>query len=71
MCQSTGSAETGQNESHWENYISTSFHTEWDLIVETVFLSILNQMEIHFVQKIEKKTVTTIIYHSMWKEMEY
>ena len=30
----------------------------------------LNQMEFHFVQKIERKTVTTIISHSMWKEME-
>ena len=39
----------------WENYISISFHIEWDMIVVTVFISILNQMEIHFVQKIEKK----------------
>ena len=25
---------------HWENYISFSFHIEWDMIVVTVFLSI-------------------------------
>ena len=35
---------------HWENYVSISFHIEWDMIVVTVFLSILNQMEIHLVQ---------------------
>ena len=33
-----------------ENYISISFHIEWDVIVVTVFLSILNQIEFHFVQ---------------------
>ena len=36
--------------SHWENYISISSHIEWDMIVVTVFLSILNQMEFHLVQ---------------------
>ena len=35
---------------HWENFISISFHIEWDMIVVTVFLSILHQMEIHLVQ---------------------
>ena len=35
---------------HWENYTSNSFHIEWDKIVVTDFLSILNQMEIHLVQ---------------------
>ena len=34
---------------------------EWNMIVVTVFLSILNQMEFHMVQKIESKTVNTII----------
>jgi len=34
----------------WENYISISFKIEWDMIVVTVFLSILNQMELHLVQ---------------------
>ena len=29
----------------------------------------LNQIELHFVQ-IERKTATTIISHSIWKEME-
>ena len=35
---------------HWENYISISFHIEWDMIVGTVFLSILNQMDFLLVQ---------------------
>ena len=35
---------------HWENYISISFHIECDMIVMTVFLSILNQMELYLVQ---------------------
>ena len=35
---------------YWENYISISFHIEWDMIVVTVFLSILNQMEFHLVK---------------------
>ena len=35
---------------HWENYISFSFHIEWDMIVGTVFLSISNQMEFHLIQ---------------------
>ena len=35
---------------HWENYISISFYFEWDMIVVTVFLSILNQMEIQLAQ---------------------
>ena len=35
---------------HWENYISISFHVEWDMILETVFLSILNKMEFHLVK---------------------
>ena len=55
---------------HWENYISISFHIEWYMIVVTVFLSTLNQMELHFCSKSKGKTVTTIISHSMWKEME-
>ena len=40
---------------HWKNFISISFHIEWDMIVVTVFFSILNQMEFHLVQKIEEK----------------
>ena len=35
---------------HWENYISISFQIEWDMIMVTVFLSILNQMNFHLVQ---------------------
>ena len=55
---------------HWENYISNSLQIEWDMIVVTVILSILNQIEFHLVQKIERKTVTTIISHSICKELE-
>ena len=55
---------------HWENYISMSFRIEWDMIVVTAFLLILKQMEFYLVQQIERKTVTTIISHAMWKEME-
>ena len=40
------------------------------MIAVTVFLSILNQMDFHLFQKIEKKTLTRIISHSMGKEME-
>ena len=35
---------------HWENYISISFQIEWDMVVVTVFRSILNQMKFHLVQ---------------------
>ena len=35
------------------------------MIVVTVFLSILNLMDFHLVQKVERKTVTTIISHSI------
>ena len=35
---------------HWENYTSNTFHIEWDIIMVTDFLSILNQMEFHLVQ---------------------
>ena len=35
---------------HWENCISISLHIEWDMIVRTVFLLILNQIEFHLVQ---------------------
>ena len=30
---------------HWEKFISVSFHGEWDVIMVTVFLSILKQIE--------------------------
>ena len=40
------------------------------MIVETAFLSILNQMEFNAVQKIERKTVSTIISHSILKGNE-
>jgi len=33
-----------------KNYISISFQIEWDMIMVTVFLSILNQIEFHLVQ---------------------
>ena len=47
---------------HRENYISISFHSEWDMIVVTV----LSQIEIPF----GSKPVTAIISHSLGKEME-
>ena len=34
----------------WENSYSISFQIEWDVIVVTVFFSILKQMELHSVQ---------------------
>ena len=34
---------------HWENYTFNFFHIEWDMIVVTVFLLILNQMEFYLV----------------------
>ena len=34
----------------WENYIPNSFQIEWDMMVVTVFLSILNQIEFHLNQ---------------------
>ena len=43
------------NESvNWENYISVSFQSEWDMIVVTGFLSILKQIEFHLVQNRKK-----------------
>ena len=35
---------------HCENYVSISFQIEWDMVVGTVFRSILNQMELHLAQ---------------------
>ena len=39
---------------HWENCVSISFHIEWDMIVVTVFLPILNQMLFHLVQNLKE-----------------
>ena len=39
---------------HWGNYVSISFHIEWDMIIVTVFLSILNRMEFHLVQNLNE-----------------
>ena len=41
---------SSQNHIYWENYASNSFQIEWDMIMVTVFLSILNQMEFYLVQ---------------------
>ena len=35
---------------HWENYVSISFHIEWDMIVVTIFFLILSQMDFYLVQ---------------------
>ena len=45
-----GQFEQPYSSPHWENYIPIFFHIEWDMIMVTVFFSILNQMEIHLVQ---------------------
>ena len=42
--------DAGVDTLHREKYISISFHSEGDMIVVTVFLSILNQMEFYLVQ---------------------
>ena len=48
-----------------KKYISISFQIEWDMIMVTVFLLILNRINsIWF--KIERKTVAMIISHSIW-----
>ena len=43
-----------------KNLYSISFHIEWDMIVVTVFLSILNQTEFHLVQN--RKEMSRRIY---------
>ena len=51
---------------HWENYISIYFHIEWNMIVVTVFLSILSQMDFHLVQKLSPRSCL-IHCGSKWK----
>ena len=53
----------------WENYISISFHIEWDMIVVTIFLSIF-WTRLNSIWFRKSKTVPTIISHSIWKEVE-
>ena len=43
-----GESQNVSHSVHWENYISISFHIERDMIVVTVFLSILNTNWIPF-----------------------
>ena len=50
VIQRTGAGLRQRQCLHWKYYISISFHIEWDMIVVTVFLSILNQREFHLVQ---------------------
>ena len=52
------------------NLFQFYFAVERNVIVGTVFLTILNRIEFHSWFKIETKTVTIIIYHSIWKEMD-
>jgi len=40
----------------------TAFHIEWDMIVVTVFLSISNQIEFHFVQN-RRENCHHVSYH--------
>ena len=43
-------------QSYGENYIAFSFPIEWDMIVVTVFLPILSQMEFNLVQKLSPRS---------------
>ena len=52
---SLSSARCYKSSACWENSYSISFQIEWDMIVVTVFLSILNQMDFHLVQKSKGK----------------
>ena len=52
-----------------EKYFFISFQIEWNIIVATVIPSILNQREFIWI-KIEGKTVATILFHSICKEMK-
>ena len=69
---------------HWENSPSISFQIEWDMIVVIVFLSnfepngILFGFPFNFWTKwnsiwfkIERKTVTAMLFHSTLKELEF
>ena len=47
---SINSSSDRRRRPHLKNYGFISFHIEWDMIEETVFLSILKQMEFHLVQ---------------------
>ena len=60
-----------QTESHYaeKTGISISFQIEWDMIVVTVFLSILNQMDFHLVQN-RKENCHHDHIPSIRKEME-
>ena len=54
----------------WGNSFSISFQIEWNMIGETVLLSTFWIKWISSWLKIERKTVTTIILHLIWKEIE-
>ena len=47
-----------------------SIQIEWVMIVVPIYLSILKEIDFDSIKKIERKTVTTIISHSMLKELE-
>ena len=50
-------------------HICDSFQTEWNMIVMTVFLQILNQIELHLVKKIKRnQKITRNIFLSIWSE---
>ena len=59
---------------HWEKLYSISFHIKWDMIVVTVFLSILNQMEFHLVQNrniTEKKLTIVNLFSVMFRYEDF
>ena len=55
---------------HWENYTSISLHIEWDMIVVTVFLSILIRIKFHLVKNLKENCHHDHIPYSNFKEME-
>ena len=50
-----------------QNYISFSFHIEWNVIVATVFLSILNQNKFHLVKNRQENCQFSIQFERKWK----
>ena len=50
LSDSQGQFIQGCGNTYTEKTISISFHIEWDMIVVTIFISILNRMDLHLVQ---------------------
>ena len=67
---SSKSCASHSHHMHWENYVSNSFHIECDMIVVTVFFSILNQMEFHLVQIDRFDSIERKVFLSILNQME-